>query len=140
MSTEAKMKWRNKMFFAGIVLAVVGVCLCQVVFWAVSNVVDEPAATVRPQTYTVVYTVTGTSNRATLTYENGSGNTEQKDVDVPWTQTYTVPQGQFVYLSAQSRDDSSRTIECQIVVNGVVVEQAESTGRFVIASCSGRAE
>ena len=88
----------------------------------------------------VTYRVTGTANTVRLTYENASGNTEQKDpVRVPWTATYTMPRGAFVYISAQNNGNTSGSVVCEILVNGVVIEQAESSGKYVIASCRGTA-
>ena len=99
----------------------------------------RPAATARPLMVNVVYEVTGSGASADLTYENQTGNTEQRTVPVPWKQTLTVPAGSFLYVSAQSADDGTRTIGCTISVNGRVLETAESRGRFVIATCSGSA-
>jgi hypothetical protein len=69
--------------------------------------------------------------------ENSSGNSEQKEtVVLPWDQSFAVRRGQFVYVSAQNKDDGG-SIRCEILVNGTVVEQAESTGAYTIATCSG---
>lgn len=90
-------------------------------------------------TYYVLYRVTGNGRRADVTYENAGGNSEQIDgVEIEWKKGQTMEVGDFVYLSAQSADDTGRTITCEILVNGEVVETATSSGRYVIASCSGR--
>jgi hypothetical protein len=90
-----------------------------------------------PDSYTVRYRIGGTASEADITIENASGGTEQKTVDVPWSETFEAELGQFVYVSAQSQDDADRTINCEIQVNGTVLESAESRGQYVIASCSG---
>jgi hypothetical protein len=97
------------------------------------------AAPAAPQSYRVMYRVTGSGNRADVTYSNESENTEQAAVTLTWEKHFEAERGQFLYISAQSTDDGSRTIKCSIVVNGVVLEQAESSGRYVIATCSGSA-
>lgn len=100
---------------------------------------DRPAAAT---TVTVIYRVTGNDRYlADLTYTNASGNVEQFDgAFLPWEMEIKVPVGQAVYISAQSTRDETKTIACEIRVNGQLLEQASSTGRFVIASCSGSAE
>jgi hypothetical protein len=91
-----------------------------------------------PEIVFVVYKVTGTTNRASLTYQNAYGNTEQMEVDVPWTKTLKMVRGEFVYVSAQNENDSG-TIKCEILVDGALTETASSSGAYVIASCSGSA-
>ena len=68
------------------------------------------------------------------------GNYEQQDdrknnqcVDI----TGTRP-GDHVSFSAQAASDRSMDVSCRILVDGVAVEEAKSSGRYVIASCSGR--
>lgn len=100
---------------------------------------SRPAATSAPETITVSYAVTGTAGRADLTYRNASGGTEQKEVTLPWTLKLDVPPGQFVYLSAQSLKDGNADISCRITVNGVPIQVADSSGEYVIATCSGSA-
>jgi hypothetical protein len=87
-------------------------------------------------TYRVTYVVTGSTNRASVTYSNSQDNTEQRDVLVPWEVTYTMAAGQFAYVSAQNDNDWG-TIECVIELDGVAWEQAKSSGAYKIASCSG---
>jgi hypothetical protein len=87
--------------------------------------------------YRVTYRVSGSGLRASLTYNNAQENTEQQDVSLNWEEQFDASPGQFLYVSAQSDDNGRRSISCSITVNGVVVEQAESTGEYVIATCSG---
>ena len=88
----------------------------------------------------VTYEVSGTAKGASVTYINETGNTQQEDVQLPWKETFRVERGEFVYVSAQSRDDGGRSISCTISGDGEVLEEATSNGRFVIAQCSGNAE
>lgn len=103
---------------------------------------NEPSyyrPTTAPVTYAVMYRVAGSPGaKADLTYRNAGGNTEQRsDVFLPWTQTYQMQHGDFMYVSAQIK--STGRIKCEISVNYKVVQEAESNGRFVIANCSGSA-
>lgn len=126
---------------------VLGIGVVIIVIWLVSfvgNVVNETERQIRqdlepasPTSYTVRYRVGGTASEADITIENESGGSEQKTIDVPWSETFEAELGQFVYVSAQSQDDAERTINCEIQVNGAVLESAESRGQYVIASCSG---
>lgn len=86
----------------------------------------------------VVYDVTDTSRgTVSLTYENAGGNSQQESNAVtPWGKRYSMDSGDFVYVSAQ-RGQGTGTVRCTITIDGEVVEQAESTGEFVIATCSG---
>ena len=88
-------------------------------------------------TYTVVYRVDGDSNQADITYENSSGDTGQDiGAALPWTETFTVEEGSFVYLSAQ-RGGAPGDIICTIELDGVEVESNTSTGEFSICTASG---
>lgn len=100
------------------------------------NTVSNPP-TNQATTYQVKYEITGNPKKesASLTYENETGNTEQKDVTMPWTEEFTASKGDFLYLSAQL--DGNGSITCKIYLNGIVWQEATSQGEFVIASCSG---
>jgi hypothetical protein len=88
--------------------------------------------------YQVTYEIGGTTNRASITYENEQGNIEQMDINVPWKKSMTVSYGQFLYISAQN-DLESGSITCKIIVDGKEFKSAVSSGAYVIASCSGSA-
>lgn len=98
-----------------------------------------PRATAAPRSHLIIYKISGSVGRADVTYENASGNTEQRTVPVPWTESMVVPAGQFVYISAQSISGGTKTIGCEIKSDGDVIEEAESRGEYVIATCSGSA-
>lgn len=97
---------------------------------------SRPVATTDTTRY-ILYKVEGNGRTASVTYENGDGNTEQADVEIPWRKGFTFAPGDFVYLSVQSGDQGSRSITCEIVMEGEVIETATSQGEYVIASCSG---
>lgn len=132
--------------------ALVGIVfLCGLIFfWPTGG--SEPAASVprptsAPTTVDVTYRVTGRAVRGSATLENATGNTEQKNISSsagsfdakPWVMAFTAERGQFVYISVQNGTDKG-TIACEILINGVVKESAESDTDYGIAQCSGRAE
>jgi hypothetical protein len=95
-----------------------------------------------PTVATVVYEVEGDGAYFDLTAETPTGTT-QATPDLPLRlktgepMTYEFQRGDFVYLSAQSKD--GRTITCRITVDGTVVSENTSTGQFGIATCKGTA-
>lgn len=86
----------------------------------------------------VTYEVSGTATRASLTYQNASGGTEQADVSVPWKKTISVKAGTFLYLSVQN-NTSSGSITCKIMVDKKQFKISTSSGAYKIASCDGLA-
>ena len=95
----------------------------------------------RPATTSIIYYVEGTDgvNRASLTYENEQGGTEQLDAPLPWRLVLTVKPGQFVYVAAQNTSGVNGGISCEIVANTTSFKKSQSRGVAVIASCSGSA-
>jgi len=81
------------------------------------------------------YRVSGTAKSASLTYETPTG-TEQRTVNLPWSKTYKFSKGDFAYISAQNQGEVG-TVKVEIKVDGTVWKHAESSGAYVIASCSG---
>jgi len=117
-------------------LAIIGAiavaCMC---FFMFSGFLTSTTPIV-PTTHQVTYKILGTTSRASLTYENEQGGTEQGEVNTPWEGSFTAENGQFVYISAQNvRDNGSVT--CQIWVDGVKWKESTSSGAYVIATCSG---
>lgn len=84
----------------------------------------------------VSYQVAGSTASASLTYRNASGGTEQRTVPVPWSLEMQLPSGEFLYVSAQKKN-SSGNIRASILVDGHVIQEAESTDEYGIASVSG---
>ncbi|MBW8010875.1 MAG: hypothetical protein FVQ83_06495 [Chloroflexi bacterium] len=89
-----------------------------------------------PSTHTVVYEIEGTANRVSLTYENETGGTEQRDSNVPFKKTYIMEGGDFAYISAQNLGEFG-TVTCKITVDGEDWKESTSSGAYVIATCSG---
>lgn len=121
-----------------VVIVLIGLALCALSQYALSEPAPAPRRNTAGDAPTVVYRVLAkpSTARASVTYENAGNNTEQQDLaKLPWELSFTARRRQFVYVSAQL--DSGFEITCQIEVNGTVIEEATSSGRFVIASCSG---
>ena len=116
----------------------VGACIWFTVINLDSGWTSSPSgSSARATGHKVIYRITGTAKRADLTYNNASGGTEQKTVALPWSQSYTVPAGGFLYVSAQN-DGQSGSVTCEIVVNGGTVKTSTSEGAYKIATCNGR--
>ena len=133
------MKSKQNERTALIIILLIGLALCALSQYALSEpAAPAPRRNTANDAPTVVYRVLAkpSTARASVTYENAGNNTEQHDLaKLPWELSFTASRQQFVYVSAQL--DSGFEITCQIEVNGTVIEEATSSGRFVIASCSG---
>jgi hypothetical protein len=87
--------------------------------------------------YEVAYVIEGTASTVDVTLNNSGGNTEQySDVSVPTDYTYTTFDDWFVYVSAQNQGESG-SVTVKIYHYGSVIEQASSSGEYVIATASG---
>ena len=95
-------------------------------------------STIAATKFEIEYRIDGTTTKASLTYENEYGNTEQRDVDVPWQLSMRVRRSEFLYISAQNLK-SWGTIECTILQNGKIIAWAESQGAYKIATCDASA-
>jgi len=90
------------------------------------------SSVINPQ-HSVTYKVTGSARSVDVTYENGTGGTEQKShVAVPWSQTFQASSGAYLYLSAQNQGDSG-DLTTEIEVDGSSRKQANASGAYVIA-------
>lgn len=90
------------------------------------------------QQYQVTYSVAGGGNkRASVTYTNAQGGTQQEEIRLPWSKSFTVRSGEFLYISAQNADDYG-LVYVSISVNGRVVKDSQSNGGYVIATADDR--
>lgn len=95
-----------------------------------------------PDVATVVYEVEGDGAYFDLTAETPTGTTQATPdlplrLDTGEPMTHEFQRGAFVYVAAQSKD--GRVITCRITVDGTVVAENTSTGKFGIATCKGTA-
>jgi hypothetical protein len=96
----------------------------------ISEAIDPP--------HSVTYKVTGSARSVSVTYQNGTGGTEQKsNVSVPWEATFQATSGAFLYLSAQNQGDSGN-LSTEIDVDGSTRKQANASGAYVIADVSDK--
>ncbi|HNT76392.1 MAG TPA: hypothetical protein PKH77_15360, partial [Anaerolineae bacterium] len=123
--------------FFVVILGVVGTLCCLIQF---SRILLPSTSDVysTPTTYRVTYKITGTASRASLTYQNAQGGTEQTVVSIPWKESLIVESGDFLYLSAQNEGEFG-SVTCEIWVNDVKWKESTSQGAYVIATCSGSA-
>lgn len=86
---------------------------------------------------TVEYSVSCSPPGFDITYENEGGNTEQKDISSgSWQTSFSGTSGAFVYISAQANNENA-SISVEISFKGKVIEEATSSGDYVIATASG---
>ena len=98
-----------------------------------TNLASEPANNL----HAVKYYVKGHTESVSLTYNNAQGGTQQEKATVPWEASYHVPNGSFLYISAQNQEDSGY-ITVKIFVDGVEFKSSDAYGGYTIASASGR--
>lgn len=98
---------------------------------------SEDPEIVGPTSGTIKYEVVCTPDGFDITYENSSGNTEQKTIATgSWETSFTQDSGEFVYISAQAANENA-DVTVKIYYNGKVIEEASSSGDFIIATASG---
>src|SRR5574341_622872 len=91
----------------------------------------------QPNGYSVTYLVEGTANKASLTYNNEQGGTQQENgVLVPWQKSIYIQSRTFLYISAQNQGPYG-DIRVRIIVNGSEFKRSDSSGGYAIASASG---
>lgn len=125
---------------AFVVAAMVGVAVMYFMTSSSSDPSSRPrtaASSSVSSTVSVEYRVSGTAGKASVTYSNESGGTEQRqDVTLPWSHFFQKDGRKFLYLSAQN-SGSDGSVSVEILVDGVVFKHSESSGAYVIASASG---
>jgi hypothetical protein len=85
----------------------------------------------------VRYEVSGTAATVRLTYRNATGGDEQQtDVQLPWNMEFTAETLEWLHVRV-TNTTTSGTVSCQILIDGEVFKQAESSGALTFASCSG---
>jgi hypothetical protein len=92
------------------------------------------------------YSVSGTTNQASVTFQTPTGTSQQNDIDIPlrtkdgyYYLEFAFTGGAFVYLSAQNSNDRG-SLTCHIeTANGQVLSENTASGGYAIAACQGRA-
>lgn len=89
--------------------------------------------------HTVVYRITGTVGKASVTYAAGKAGDISQDngAALPWTKTIKVEDGPFLifHISAQNATGGGK-IGCEISFDGKVVATNSSSGAYAVVSCS----
>jgi hypothetical protein len=128
--------------FLIIVAAIVvgGLALCVIGFFAIGGLATL-GGSIPTQTFDIRYELTGSADTVSVTMSNGQGNTEQRDVELPYTVAYEgVELMNHLYISAQITDQDGGDVECRIFVNGEEATSAAAEGFPNIATCSGMAQ
>lgn len=84
----------------------------------------------------MVYNVTCSS--CDLTYSDSGGNTQQVSMSSTWELKFDADKGQFLYVSAQNNNNSG-SVSVSIKCRGKTIDDANSSGAYVIATASGSA-
>jgi hypothetical protein len=112
------------------------------------------AAPASPGVREVEYEITGTIHYANLTRKNADGATEQRQEKLPYSDKFYAPPGTSLYLSVQKAritktedgmvtrttvvdDGVEGTVHVLIRVGGKVLQQAEASAPYGIATASG---
>lgn len=82
----------------------------------------------------VRYEVRGTAADIAISYRNATGATEQRDVRAGWVMEFSVLTGSYVGVTAFNKTGGG-TVICRLLVDGVVVQKAESVGGYKLVGC-----
>jgi len=102
----------------------------------------------------VEYDIDGTANYADVTWTNGTGSTEQKQVKFPFHESFAAPLGMVAYVSAQKAvvkkesifgievvsDGKQGTVHVAVHINSQLRGEATSDAPFGIAKVSAKVE
>jgi len=85
--------------------------------------------------YVVEYYISSPGG-VSITYNNENGDTEQiETTQGEWKKSFTARSGAFLYISGQTK---GYAVGCIIGVDGKVLKESTSQGKYTIATCSGR--
>lgn len=106
--------------------------------WGVFSLISGGGSigTSSPSTHSITYHVDGSTSKASLTYNNAQGGSQQEEVSIPWKKTFSVKRGDFLYISAQNKE-AYGNIEVKILVDGKQFKSSEASGGYTIASANG---
>jgi hypothetical protein len=87
----------------------------------------------------VEYRITGSARRCSATYENSTGGTNQSEVNIPFSYSWSGARiGDFLYMSCQiDTPGDGGNIVVTIYKNGTLYKSAEAVGFPNIATASG---
>ncbi|GAA1279809.1 MmpS family transport accessory protein [Saccharothrix xinjiangensis] len=86
----------------------------------------------------VVYDVTGTAERATVTYSAEDGGTRREELaSFPWHRELTLPAEAERRVLTVTIGPAGGDVACQVAVDGVERRSATATGARTSALCDG---
>jgi len=108
----------------------------------IKHLTDPDAGTSDHKVIYVVSSGEGMHLNASLTYMNSSGGTQQENFygAGPFEIEVHKVSGDFVYISAQLKNEYLDNIHVAILVDGKLLQEASSTGSYSIATASGRVQ
>lgn len=86
----------------------------------------------------VTYIVTSPANAVDITSTNAYGETEQRLVKPPFVLPFLAVSHSLLLIQAQAMGPRGG-VACEIVVDGVKLQSAKSTGEGSVATCSAEA-
>jgi hypothetical protein len=89
-----------------------------------------------PSYYQVEYNIDGSAGTVSLTYRNALGQTQQREVRLPFTGKFHADPSSFLYLSAQ-KSGREGTVHVVIRVSDFILHEASSSSPYGIATASG---
>lgn len=129
----------------GLILAIVMVVVYSAIFFGVSKAVDDTKKAANA-THSVVYSLTGDSTDATVTYstftDGKSGQEQATSQTLPFTKTIEA-KGDSKSLSfnsftlSGSNGATGTSITCDISVDGKSISTQTSSGPYANVTCSG---
>jgi hypothetical protein len=83
----------------------------------------------------VTYIVTSPANAVDITSTNAYGETEQRLIKPPWVFPFLAVSHSLLSIQAQAMGPRGG-VACEIIVDGVKLQSARSTGEGAAAACS----
>ncbi len=87
------------------------------------------------QINTIVYSVTGSSSDADVTFETDRGPSQDSNVQLPWKRTVSVTGITILNLGVTLGADGG-SVRCTIVDDGTVVTTSSARGAFATIDCN----
>jgi hypothetical protein len=88
--------------------------------------------------HSVRYEISGTPSTVSLSYENATGGSEQRDVHPPWTLSFQTLTWEHIGITVFNPNFSG-SVTCRLYVDGRLIQEATSEGGFKWATCDGLA-
>lgn len=83
--------------------------------------------------HTVVYTISGTAKKGTVSYTTPSGTSQDGNADLPWRKKFEVHGANPLSVNAQV--DGNGSVSCSITVDGKQVAAKNSSPGLNQATC-----